>query len=228
MNLVIVSAGLAAGLAAWWQVPPPPRRGPFRELGNRPVIRIKALTYWKRQRASGSNARTVGALTAALASELRSGRTPDQSLQAVLGGWHGELPGHYVPEADIVTLLTRWSRVRGWGGLAAVAICWRVADSTGAGLADALDRIGEAMRHEYEVAAEVDGQLSAARATASVLATLPVVAVAMGHLLGAKPLSVLLGTPIGVACLVVGAALALAGWWWLTRQVESARRTLRW
>jgi tight adherence protein B len=167
-------------------------------------------------------------LTAALASELRSGRTPDQALQVVLGGWPDALPGRYVPEADVVTLLTRWSRERGWGGLAAVAICWRVADSTGAGLADALDRIGDAMRHEHEVAAEVDGQLSSVRATASVLATLPAVAVAMGHLLGANPISVLLGTPIGVACLVVGVTLALVGWWWLNHQVESARRTLRW
>jgi tight adherence protein B len=91
-----------------------------------------------------------------------------------------------------------------------------------------LDRVGEAMRHEHDVAAEVDGQLAAARATASVLATLPAVAVAMGHLLGAEPLSVLLGTPIGVACLVVGAALATLGWWWLTHQVESVQRTLRW
>ncbi|MCZ3389063.1 MAG: hypothetical protein LH645_08045 [Actinomycetia bacterium] len=223
----MLSAALAAGLAAWWQVPAPVRRGPLRELGIRRAGRVQALTSWRR-RASGSHARTVGALTAALASELRSGRTPDQSLQAVLGGWADELPGRYVPEADVVALLTRWSRVRGWGGLAAVAICWRVADSTGAGLADALDRIGEAMRHEHEVAAEVDGQLAAARATASVLATLPAVAVAMGHLLGAEPLSVLFGTAIGVACLVVGAALVLAGWWWLTRQVESARRMLRW
>jgi Flp pilus assembly protein TadB len=50
----------------------------------------------------------------------------------------------------------------------------------------------------------------------------------MGHLLGAKPVSVLLGTSIGVACLVAGTTLALVGWWWLNHQVESARRMLRW
>lgn len=138
------------------------------------------------------------------------------------------MPGRYVPDADVVTVLTRWSRVPGWGGLAAVAICWRVADSTGAGLADALDRIGEAMRHEHEVAAEVDGQLASVRATASVLATLPAVAVAMGHLLGARPVEVLLGSVVGAACLAAGATLAVAGWWWLIHQVESVRKTLRW
>lgn len=228
MSVSALIAALAAGLAAWWWVPTPARRGPLRELGNPAAGRIPALIRWRWRRACGSHARTVGALTAALASELRSGRSPDQALKSVLSGWSGELPGRYVPEADIVTLLTRWSRVRGWGGLAAVAICWRVADSTGAGLADALDRIGEAMSHEHEIAAEVDGQLASVRATASVLATLPAVAVALGHLLGAEPLSVLLGSSIGVACLVVGAAFASVGWWWLTHQVESARRTLRW
>ena len=78
------------------------------------------------------------------------------------------------------------------------------------GLADALDRIDEAMRHEHEVATEVDGQLASVRATATVLATLPAVAVAMGHLLGARPVEVLFGTPIGAACLVLGAVLAAA------------------
>jgi tight adherence protein B len=84
------------------------------------------------------------------------------------------------------------------------------------------------MRHEHEVATEVDGQLASVRATATVLATLPAVAVAMGHLLGARPVEVLFGTPIGVACLLLGSVLALVGWWWLTSQVESVRKTLRW
>lgn len=203
-------------------------RGPLSEPNQRPSASRRALVRWRHRRSRASQARTIAALTAALASELRSGQTPDQALQAVLASWAAPLPGRYVPDADVVTVLTRWSRVPGWGGLAAVAICWRVADSTGAGLADALDRIGEAMRHEHEVAAEVDGQLASVRATASVLATLPAVAVAMGHLLGARPVEVLLGSVVGAACLAAGATLAVAGWWWLIHQVESVRKTLRW
>jgi tight adherence protein B len=107
-------------------------------------------------------------------------------------------------------------------------VCWKVADHTGAGLADALDRIGDAMRHEFEVAAEVHGQLASVRATSIVLATLPAVAVAMGSVIGADPLSVLFGSAPGVACLVVGACFGLVGWWWLSRQVEGAREALRW
>jgi tight adherence protein B len=103
-----------------------------------------------------------------------------------------------------------------------------VADATGSGLADALERVGDAMRHEHDVATEVHGQLTAVRATATVLATLPLVAVAMGHVLGARPLAVLLGSPVGAACLGAGLLLALTGWWWITRQVDAVRRTLRW
>lgn len=228
MNLLGVAAALCLALAVWWWMPAPPSRGPLRALRKRRTGWVQSLTPARRRRQGTSEARTVGALTAALASELRSGQTPDRAVHSVLCGWVGPLPGRYLPDTDVVTLLNRWARVPGWGGLAAVAICWRVADSTGVGLADALDRIGEAMRHEHEVANEVDGQLASVRATASVLATLPAVAVAMGHLLGAKPIAVLLGTAIGAACLAVGAALAATGWWWLTHQVESVRKTLRW
>lgn len=180
------------------------------------------------RRSAASQAREVGALCSALASELRSGQPPDDAWGAVLSAWSGPLPGGYVAEADVVTLLMRWGRVPGWGGLTAVAACWRVSDTTGAGLADALDRLGGAMRHEHEVAAEVQGQLASVRATAAVLATLPAVALAMGHVLGAEPLAALVGSPVGLACLGLGVLLAVGGWWWLVRQVESVREGLRW
>ena len=148
---------------------------------------------------------TVGALTAALASELRSGQTPDRAWHSVLRGLGGTAARSLRPRRDVVTVLNRWSRVPGWGGLAAVAICWRVADSTGVGLADALDRIGEAMRHEYEVASEVDGQLASVRATASVLATLPAGRGRDGPPPGGQARSrCSWGRPSGAACLAVG------------------------
>lgn len=227
MNPWVLAASVTAGLAAWWWIGPPVSRGPL-SVRRRGLTVVARLRRWRQRRSSTLQARTIGSLTTALASELRSGQPPGQAWQAVVGGWADELPGRFVPGADVVLLLERWARVPGWGGLAAVAVCWRVADSTGAGLADALDRIDEAMRHEHEVATEVDGQLASVRATATVLATLPAVAVAMGHLLGARPVEVLFGTPIGVACLVLGAVLALLGWWWLTSQVESVRKNLRW
>ena len=223
-----VIAALLGAIAAWSRVPEPPRRGVFR--------RAPATMWWARAASlpqlsghgSATRARDIASLTSALATELRSGQPPDQAWRHVLFGATGWLPATAVVDADIVLVLRRWAGLPGWSGLDAVAVCWQLAGATGAGLADALDRIGEAMRHEHEVAAEVHGQLSSTRATAVMLATLPLVAVAMGSILGADPLGVLFGTAVGVACLALGATLTVLGWWWVGRQVAAVRETLRW
>lgn len=228
MRAVVLAASVCAALATWTWFPVAVRRGPVQVTRHGPSTIGRVTNALRHRRTSASHAQSIGALTAALATELRSGQAPDQAWHSVLRDWVGPLPGLWVPGADVVTVLGRWAGVPGWGGLAAVAICWRVADATGSGLADALERVGEAMRHEHDVATEVHGQLTAVRATATVLATLPLVAVAMGHVLGAEPLAVLLGSPVGAACLGAGLLLALTGWWWLARQVDAVRRTLRW
>lgn len=221
MKAVVVAAALAAA-AMWLWVPGAPRRGalscaPRRRLQwTPPATRVPPRTL------------DVAGLAAALASELRAGRTPGEAWHAVVSEQSDRLPSAVVPGADPADVLHRWARLPGWGGLRPLATCWRLADASGAGLADALDRVSVAMRHEHEVGDEVRGQLASVRATAWVLATVPLLAVVMGQVVGADPLSVLLGTPLGLVCLALGAALGVAGWWWLSRQVESVRRTLRW
>lgn len=231
MNAAALLAAAAFSVAVWCFIVEPPRRGPLRQAAE---VRWRGgLVTLRRIVApqSGSHAREIAALTAALASELRSGQSPDaawHNIQQGQQGTVGELPGIALEGADPLVVMQRWARLPGWSGLAAVAVCWQLADSTGAGLADALDRVGEAMRHEHEVSAEVHGQLAATRATAMVLVTLPIAAVAMGSVLGADPLGVLLGTAVGLACLGVGIALSALGWWWITRQIEEVRRSLKW
>ena len=67
------------------------------------------------------------------------------------------------------------------------------------------------IRAEDDVAREVAAALSAPRATARMLAALPLVGLGMGALLGARPWHVLLATPYGLACLVVGLLLDARG-----------------
>lgn len=221
MKAVVVAAVLTAA-AVWLWVPATPRRGALSRAPRRrrrwtpPATRAKPRTL------------DVAALAAALASELRAGRTPGEAWLAVVPAQPDRVPSAVVPGAEPADVLHRWGRIPGWGGLQPLATCWRLADASGAGLADALDRVAVAMRHEHEVGDEVRGQLASVRATAWVLATVPVLALVMGQLVGADPLSVLVGTPLGAVCLALGAALGAAGWWWLSRQVESVRRTLRW
>ncbi len=220
------AAVLAAAAVFTWGTPPfaATRVRPRRRRARRP----RPMTTLAARRKPEPHARDVAALAKALAAELRAGRAPTSAWRAVVTGWTGSLPGVWVAGSDVPRVLRRWSRSPGWGGLTAIAICWRLADETGAGLADALDQVAESMRHEHEIASEVQSQLSGVRATASVLATLPFVALGMGTLLGVDPVGVLLGTTLGRICLLVGVVLAASGWWWLTTQVESVQRSLRW
>jgi tight adherence protein B len=178
--------------------------------------------------ASPSHAKEVAAMATTLASELRSGHQPELAWTNVIGRPDGELPGRALPEADVLLVLRRWAARPGWGGLQAMAICWELADSSGAGLADALVRIADSMRHEHEVALEVHSQLATTRATAVLLATLPLMALLLASVLGADLVGALLGSWIGLSCLALGCVLTGLGCWWVMRQIASVRRVLRW
>jgi tight adherence protein B len=60
------------------------------------------------------------------------------------------------------------------------------------------------------------------RASATVLALLPCVGVALGEAMGAAPVNVLLSTPMGQLLLVVGCALVWAGMAWTAKLTEQA------
>jgi tight adherence protein B len=99
---------------------------------------------------------------------------------------------------------------------------WRLSASTGAALATVLEgvtRSGRArLQHERQLAALLAGP----RATAVMLAALPVLGLALGAAMGAQPLRVLLHTGAGALALLVGVLLELAGLAWTERIVRAA------
>ncbi|MET9434057.1 type II secretion system F family protein [Streptomyces sp. NPDC006551] len=192
-------------------------------------LRAAALRGRREERAGG-----VVALCGAVAAELRAGRQPAQALLSALGeaGAGGALGpreeavvlaaarfGGDVPEA-----LRRAARQDGADGLAGMAACWQVAVDGGAGLAAGLDRLEAALREHRDQRERMMAQLAGAWATVAVLAVLPVVGLALGTALGARPLHVLLHTPVGLGCLVVGVALETAGLGWAVRIVRGGER----
>jgi tight adherence protein B len=110
----------------------------------------------------------------------------------------------------------------GTRGLAAVAACWQVAVDGGAGLAAALDRVAAALRAEADQRDDLRAQLAGPRSTAVLLALLPLFGVVLGAGLGAAPSRVLLHTPPGLLCLVLGVVLEWAGLAWTGRIIRGA------
>jgi tight adherence protein B len=98
------------------------------------------------------------------------------------------------------------------------------AERAGAPLADVLDGFADALREEEQAAAERETALAGPRATATVLAALPLAGLGLGYLLGANPLGALLGTGPGRVCLVAGTGLWLTGRSWTRALIRRAER----
>jgi tight adherence protein B len=103
-----------------------------------------------------------------------------------------------------------------------IAMAWALAERHGIPLADLLGRAHEDIRWRVRFAATVRAQLAGPRATAAVLTTLPVLGIGLGQLIGADPIGVLRGGPLGQLLLVVGVALLAAGSAWSERILGSA------
>jgi tight adherence protein B len=106
----------------------------------------------------------------------------------------------------------------------AVGAAWRLADRTGAPLAQTLDSVVDGLRRRADAAAALDAELAGPRATARLLAVLPLVGLGLGQLIGAHPLQVLVTTGLGRSCAAGGLLLLGAGQLWMRaciRQVEA-------
>ncbi|HEX5566395.1 MAG TPA: type II secretion system F family protein [Streptomyces sp.] len=188
----------------------------------------RELRVRQRRRAGALREAAVIDLCAAVAGELRAGRTPERALLAVGTTGLGDGGAAVLAAArfggDVPEALRQAARQEGAGGLRGVAACWQVSVDGGAGLADGLDRVAGALRAERDQREELRAQLAGPRSTALVLALLPVFGLLLGSAMGAQPLRVLLHTPPGWACLVAAGLLEWAGLAWVSHIVRAAER----
>jgi tight adherence protein B len=123
---------------------------------------------------------------------------------------------------DVGEAFRACAQAPGADGLRAVAAAWDVAEQTGAALAEVLDRVATGLRAEDEGRAEVEAALEPPRATAKLLAVLPILGLGLGTSIDAHPVGFLVGTSIGWGCLCAGTALALLGVLWVEHLASGA------
>ncbi|MBW1597995.1 type II secretion system F family protein [Streptomyces sp. JJ38] len=189
----------------------------------------RALRARERRRAAHRREAAVIELCTALSAELRAGRQPDAALpeaaeagRAALGEFRASVLAAARFGGDVPSALRRASGRPGAEGLAGVAACWQVAVDGGAGLADGLDRVADALRAERDQREELDAQLAGPRTTAVALALLPAFGLLLGSAMGAEPLRFLLHSPAGWGVLAGAVLLEAAGLAWTRRIVRAA------
>ena len=94
---------------------------------------------------------------------------------------------------------------------------WILVRRHGLPLADVLDAVHHDLDTRVRFARQVLARMAGPRASATILALLPAVGIALGEAMGARPLHVLTGTTAGQLLLVTGTALTCAGIAWSAR-----------
>jgi tight adherence protein B len=159
----------------------------------------------------------------ALAAELRAGRDPWASLLAADSSTTSVVNAAATAAAGTSGDVGAALRVdpRSSDLLRGVAACWDVAAGSGAGLASSLTTLADSAREAERARHELRAGLAEPRATAVVLACLPLLGLALGTVLGADPVSWLLGSATGAVVLAAGLLLEAVGAWWAWRIASS-------
>ncbi len=101
-----------------------------------------------------------------------------------------------------------------------LAGCWELASEHGLGIATLMRAAQRDIAERQRFSARVSAGLAGARATAAILAGLPVLGVGLGQLIGARPLGFLLGGGAGGWLLMAGSVLTCAGLLWSDRLTD--------
>ncbi len=115
--------------------------------------------------------------------------------------------------AETSVLQDSWDRL---------AVCWQLATDHGLAMS-ALMRAAQCdIAERQRFSSQVNSAMAGARATATILAGLPLLAVLMGQTIGAHPVAFLIGGHLGGWLLLVGLTLICVGLLWSDRITERA------
>ena len=185
-----------------------------------------AARAWNRRRRTAGEDAALDALPdalAALAAELRSGRSLQDAIGTAAAGCADDSCGRSLVESiqrptgsgspgagELVRALDRLA--------SAVALSAR----TGCSLTAVVGAVEDDLRARHRHRLELRSATAGPRASAALLAGLPLLGLAMGSGIGADPWRVLTTTGTGQALLVAGVALEVGGMAWCSRLVRRA------
>jgi tight adherence protein B len=185
------------------------------------------LRYHRRRgiRRATDEGRMLETALDVLVGELRAGSHPVRAFRVAADEIDGMVAGSLRAVAararlgaDVIAGLRTAARSSvlpaHWNRLAA---CWQLASDHGLAIATLMRAAQRDIAERQRFSARVAAGMAGARATAVILAGLPVLGVLLGQLIGARPLSFLLSGHAGGWLLVVGSMLACAGLVWSDR-----------
>ncbi len=212
---------LALAVAAWV-----PAGGPVQRRSRRPAPEWpRVLPRVGGRRETAADQAAVLEVCDLLAAELAAGRPPGAALVAATERWPPLVAAVEALRlgADVPDALRRLAQERhGVADLRWVAGAWQVSQHSGHGLAAALERTSAGLRARRRTRRLVDSELASARATARLVACLPLAVLVMGSGAGSDPWRFLLTAPIGWICLSGGLSLLGLGLWWIEQLADRA------
>jgi tight adherence protein B len=196
------------------------------------VVAFAGARAWLGRRRDDRTEVELSALTeglGALAADLRSGRSLEAATDAAVAACGDEVCGRGLALA--IRAPAAGPTVRGQGpvpgealrdALDRISAAVRLSTRTGCSLAAVASAVEDDLRARQRHRRELRSVTAAPRASAALLAGLPLVGLAMGSGVGADPWRVLTTTGPGQVLLVAGVMLELAGLAWTARLVRRA------
>lgn len=214
-----------AATAAGWLLAGPPGAA---------AAALATATAQRRWRARGDLTRSLTAMDGlveairSLVAALRAGAHPADAAESAAADAH---PSAATPmraiaaaarlDGDIGRALASTSTPTS-AVLTRISRAWALAQRHGLPLADVLDAVGRDLDQRVRFTRQVVARMAGPRTSATVLALLPALGIALGHVMGAHPLRVLSTTPTGRILLLLGVTFLCAGVAWCARLTTQA------
>jgi tight adherence protein B len=184
----------------------------------------------RRSRQGVSEGRELETAIDVLVGELRVGAHPAQAFAVAADETAGpvaescravaararlgaDVTGGLRSVAQNSALPAQWARL---------AVCWQLAAEHGLAMSTLMRAAQRDIVERQRFSGQVMSAMAGARATAAILAGLPVLSVVLGQLIGADPVAFLMGGHAGGWLLVVGVTLVCGGLLWSDRITDRA------